>query len=66
MTRPHISDSGPRNRGIAYARTKTDNINDCSTELVTPNSFAMVSRAGATMVEETGEMKVKEETGYNN
>lgn len=34
----------------------------CSTSLVTPRSFEMVVNAGATMEEETGEMKVKEDT----
>jgi hypothetical protein len=66
MTRPYISERGPRKRGpTAYARTKIDSINEDTTELVRWNSLAMVSRAGATIDEETGEMNVKDETREN-
>lgn len=58
-----ISERGPRKSGpTAYARTKMERMRDCSTELVMLSWAAMAGRAGATMEEETGEMKVKEET----
>jgi hypothetical protein len=47
---------------MAYAKTKIESINDASTSLVTPNCLEMVERAGATMDEDTGEIRVKEET----
>jgi hypothetical protein len=63
MTRPYISEAGPRKSGpMAYAKTKIESINDASTSLVTPNCLEMVERAGATMDEDTGEIRVKEET----
>jgi hypothetical protein len=63
MTLPYISDKGPRKRGpIAYARTKMESVNEETTSLVIPNSLSMALSAGATMEEETGEMKVKEDT----
>ena len=53
----------PKNRGpIAYARTKTDNTSCDSTSFVMPNSFDIDVRAGATMDDETGEMRVKKDT----
>lgn len=60
---PYISDSGPRNSGpTAYANTKVDSISSKSTSSVILNSTAMLSNAGATMEDETGDMKVKNDT----
>lgn len=54
---------GPRNSGpIAYARTKTDMVSCDSTSSVMWNCFEMVLSAGATIEDDTGEMKVKQET----
>jgi hypothetical protein len=65
MTLPYISDKGPRNSGpIAYARTKIENVREETMELVIPNSLLIAPSAGATIDEETGEMKVKEETAF--
>ena len=47
---------------MAYAKTKIDSVSDKTTSLVIVNSLEMVVRAGAIMDEETGEMKVKEDT----
>jgi hypothetical protein len=63
MTLPNISDSGPKNRGpMAYARTKMDSVICVSISFWIPNSFAIAVRAGATIDEETGEIKVKHDT----
>lgn len=63
MTRPYISDSGPRTNGpTAYARRNMDMRRYVSTEDVILNSSARVGRAGASMVDETGDMKVKHDT----
>ena len=66
MTRPYSSESGPRKSGpMAYAKTKIDSVNCASTSLVMPNCLEMVERAGATMDEDTGEIRVNEETNVN-
>ena len=63
MTLPYISERGPRKSGpIAYARTKIDSVKDSSIWFVMWNSRAMAVRAGATIEDETGEMKVNDET----
>jgi hypothetical protein len=62
-TRPYISDSGARIKGpSAYASRKIDMTRYCSIPEVMLKSLAIWSRAGATIVEDTGEMKVKHET----
>ena len=47
---------------VPYARTNTDVIMAMTTELVTPNSAATCSEAGAIMEDEMGDMKVKHDT----
>ena len=47
---------------MAYARRKIERTSDNSTDCVMPNSRPMVVSAGATIEEETGEMKVNVET----
>lgn len=62
-TRPYISDSGARTKGpSAYASRKIDMTRYRSMPEVMVKSLAIWSRAGATIVDETGEMKVKQET----
>lgn len=46
----------------AYARTKTDKTSCDSTSFVMPKSLDIDVRAGATIDDETGEIKVKEDT----
>lgn len=46
----------------AYASRKMDMSRYCSMSDLIPNSCAMVGSAGATMVDDTGEMNVKHET----
>jgi len=63
MTRPYISESGPRNNGpTAYANTKMDRVSCASTWLVIPNSALMDVRAGAIIEEDIGETRVKHDT----
>ena len=63
ITLPYISDKGPKKSGpIAYARTKIDSVKDDTTSFEMPNSLEMAVKAGATIDEETGEMKVKDDT----
>ena len=58
ITRPNISDSGPRNSGPrAYANTKIESETWDSTALLMRNSVAMASNAGAIMVELNGDIK---------
>ena len=47
---------------VPYARTNTDVIMAMTTVLVTPNSAATCSEAGAMIEDEMGEMKVKHDT----
>jgi len=62
-TRPYISLRGPRINGpMAYAKTKIERTNCCSTSFVILNSDAIELIAGVTIEDETGEMKVKDET----
>lgn len=63
MVLPYISDKGPRNNGpTAYAKTNIESISWETTSSVTPKSAASDESAGATIDEETGEMKVNSET----
>ena len=63
ITLPNISDSGPRKSGpIAYAKINIDKTKDDSNSLLMPNSAEIAVSAGATMDEDTGEIKVKDET----
>jgi hypothetical protein len=47
---------------MAYASTNMESVSAISTSLVMLNSLAIDCRAGATIDDETGEMKVNEET----
>lgn len=62
-TRPYISDKGASRKGpMAYASKKIDMMRYVSNPDVIENSSASVGSAGASIVEETGEMKVKQDT----
>ena len=63
MTLPYISERGPRNSGpTAYARTNMESVRDKTISFVIPNSWLIAPSAGATIDEDTGDMKVKEDT----
>lgn len=47
---------------MAYANTKMDKVNEASTSLVMLNSALIDVKAGAIMLEEIGETRVKEDT----
>ena len=47
---------------MAYARTKMERVSDNSTSLLILKSLAMDVSAGATIDDETGDMKVNEDT----
>lgn len=65
ITLPYISLNGPKNKGpIAYARTNIDKVNDNSSSFVIFSSFPIAVSAGATIDDDTGEIKVKEDTMY--